>query len=101
MAIIARLIRNKRGTVLAMCDEKLLGKRYSEGKLVLDLIKYRAFYEGEKLDRSSDELKKMISEAGSINAVGENSIRVLQEFGYDVSVAKSVQNIPNLHVYKI
>jgi hypothetical protein len=101
MAVIARLIRNRKGAVLALCDEGLLGKKYSEGKVVLDLIKYRNFYEGEKLDQNSEELKKMISEAGSINAVGKNSVRLLQEFGYDVSAAKSVQNTPHLHVYKV
>jgi hypothetical protein len=101
MAVIARLITSSKGTILALCDDGLLGKKYSEGKMVLDLIRYRSFYEGEKLDESGEELKKMISEAGSINAVGEKSIRVLQEFGYDVSAAKSVQKVPHLHVYKI
>ena len=101
MAIIARLIRNAKGTVLAICDENLLGKKYSEGKVVLDLIRYRAFYEGEKLGEGSEELKRMVSEASSINAVGKDSVRVLQEFGHDVSAAKSVQNIPHLHVYKL
>ena len=101
MAVIARSIRSRRGTVLAMCDEELLGKKFSEGKAVLDLIKYREFYEGERLDESSEELKKMISEAGSINAVGKKSIRMLQEFGYDISAVKSVQKVPHLHVYKI
>jgi len=101
MAVIARLIRNRNGTVLAMCDEGLLGKKYSEGKAVLDLIKHREFYEGKELDESDKELKKMVSEAGSINAVGKKSIRVLQEFGYDVSATRSVQKIPHLHVYKV
>jgi len=101
MTIVARLIKSNKGIILALCDEGLLGKKYSEGKMVLDLIRYRAFYEGEKLDESSEELKRMISEAGSINAVGKNSIHVLQEFGYDVSAAKSMQNMPHLHVYKI
>ncbi|VVB73245.1 Uncharacterised protein [uncultured archaeon] len=101
MAVMARLIKSRKGNVLAMCDEGVLGKKYSEGKIVLDLIKHRGFYEGEALDESSEELKRMISEADSINAVGKRSVRLLQEFGYDVSAAKSVQKVPHLHVYKI
>lgn len=87
--------------MLALCDEGLLGKRYSDGKAVLDLKKYRDFYDGEKVDEGSAKLKSMILEAGSINAVGKDAIHLLQEFGYDVSMARIIQKVPHLHVYKI
>jgi len=99
--ILARLIKNRKGNVLALCDEGILGKRYTEGKSVLDLKKHKGFYEGEGFDAGNPKLKEMVSEADSMNAVGKESVRFLEGFGYDVSAAKTIEGIPHLHVYRI
>lgn len=99
--VIVRLIKSRRGIVLAICDAELLGNVYKEGKAVLDLKKYRSFFEGETIEDNKEKLNEMISEADSINAVGEESIRILAERGFDTSSVRQVQKIPHLQVYKI
>lgn len=101
MAIVAKLMRSAKGSVLAICDESLLGNTYKEGKVVLDLKKYRNFFEGETIDEKSEELREMISEANSINIVGEDSISILAKLGYDTSAVRKVSGIPHLQIYKI
>lgn len=56
--------------ILAICDKELLGNKYEETDVLLDLSS--DFYNGEEL--SNEELKNLIPKAYSINVVGENSV---------------------------
>ncbi|MBS3135399.1 DUF424 domain-containing protein [Candidatus Woesearchaeota archaeon] len=56
--------------VLALCDSSLLGKKFEEGKLRLDLS--GGFYRGEEV--SEKMLESMVSRAYILNAVGEESV---------------------------
>lgn len=67
------------GAIIAMCDEELIGRVLSGGKLTVDLAKYASFYKGDLV--SEAEAKRMVSaeEIHSANVVGERSVAVLVE----------------------
>lgn len=56
--------------VVAICDSKLVGKKFDEGKLQLDLSSN--FYRGD--ERSEDEIGQLVKDPCIVNLVGEESI---------------------------
>lgn len=56
--------------LVAMCDSGLIGKKFEEGKLQLDLSS--SFYKGE--EKSDDEIKELLKDAYMVNVVGELSV---------------------------
>ncbi|VVB66378.1 Uncharacterised protein [Candidatus Gugararchaeum adminiculabundum] len=92
----------QRKRILAACDEGLLGKKLSEGKIVMDLKKHRGFYEGEKTDGAGlvEEIKKRGID--SYNFVGKESVaagvkaKVMEE-----GCEQMVAGVPHVQVYRI
>lgn len=74
-------IINSYRDVVAICDEDLLGKKFSEEKKQLDVKE--SFYKGEI--KSSEEVKEIIriwaQEDATFNIVGEKSIQIAIETG--------------------
>ncbi len=95
------LKKSKKGTILAICDSELLGKTLKEGKLVIDLNKYRSFYEGKLISETDPSLEQIIKNADSINIVGKKAIETLKKFGLDVSGVKTIESIPHLQIYRL
>ncbi len=58
------------GRVVAACDEELLGQKFREGKLRLDVA--RSFYDGEYVDEGT--FLEVISMAAIVNLVGERAV---------------------------
>ena len=58
--------------VLAVCDDDILGKRFSEGELQLDLSSN--FYDGAKM--TEEETEKLFRSASIINFVGKKAVRL-------------------------
>src|SRR3989344_2324171 len=56
--------------LVALCDKDILGKRFEEGKLQLDLT--GSFYKG--MAREEKDILKELSRDCLINAVGEKTI---------------------------
>ena len=82
--------------VIAVCDSGLLGKKFEEGDLVLDVNE--DFYEGKKVseDELKEIIKEMIEEDATFNIVGENSIKIAIECGLiDDDFILRIQNIPH------
>jgi len=100
-----KVMINGRETFLAMCDEELLGKRFAAGKRVLDLDKYRGFYEGESFNEREESAQKQIEtylkSATSVNVVGKRSMALLKKLGYDTETAAEIQNVPHLQIYSL
>lgn len=65
--------------VLAVCDEDLVGKKFEEGELFLDVNV--EFYKGEK--KNKGEVLELLREdtIPNINVVGKNSVDVAIEAG--------------------
>jgi len=68
-----KLHKKGNDVVLAVCDEELLGKYFTDGKLRLHIKE--DFYGGSKVGR--EELLKALKEATIINAVGERSVSIV------------------------
>jgi len=61
--------------IIAVCDEELLGKKFTQGKMQLDVKE--SFYNGESMNE--DDLVLMLQEAdrddSTFNFVGEKSVK--------------------------
>ncbi len=62
----------KGGTLVAVCDEDILGKKLEEGRKYLDLT--GDFYNGEK--KNPKETADLMRNADLINLVGEQAIKI-------------------------
>ena len=87
MIIAKKHITADNRLILAICDKELLGNKYEENDVLLDLSS--DFYNGEEL--SDEELKSLIPKAYSINTIGEKS----------VAICISLEVIEQDHVKKI
>ncbi|MCL5100471.1 MAG: DUF424 family protein [Candidatus Marsarchaeota archaeon] len=87
------------GTVLAMCDQELIGNIYSEGKLELDLKSYSEFYVGELINE--EEVETYIEgELYSANIVGKRSVGIVVSKGIvSRDDVKEVGGVPFVHIY--
>jgi len=89
-----------RQAILAAADISVLGKKYSTGALVLDLAKFRSFYEGETTDVG--ELAAAIKSCDSANLVG--SLCVESAINAGLAGRESIVvigGIPHLQLYRI
>tara|TARA_Y100000310_G_C20572000_1_gene758536 strand:+ start:752 stop:1048 length:297 start_codon:yes stop_codon:yes gene_type:complete len=81
--------------VIAICDSELLGKKFKEGKMELDLT--GEFFNGD--DKTEEEILEIIQDSGkedaTFNIIGENSIKTgLKAEIIDEKGIKRVQGIP-------
>lgn len=58
--------------IVAICDGELIGKKFREGKLCLNVSEH--FYKGEK--KSIEEIEKMMTIADNLSIVGKKSIKI-------------------------
>jgi uncharacterized protein len=63
--------------IFAICDEDLVGKKFSEGDLMLDVSEQ--FYKGEK--KTNAEVKEILASAFNINLVGKKTIDFALKLG--------------------
>jgi hypothetical protein len=76
--------------VLAICDKDLVGKKFSDSILQLDLSS--SFYKGK--DMSEKELSSLIKKAHILNIVGDKSVNYAIKKGFVSNVIK-IKNIPH------
>ena len=79
--------------LIAVCDNNLLGKKFEENDLQLDLSSN--FYKGEEL--GEDQLLTLIKSSYLINSVGEDSVK----FGLKIGAVNQkdiikIKNIPHV-----
>jgi uncharacterized protein len=89
-----RIIKSKRD-VVAVCDSELIGKRFEEGKMQLDIKE--SFFSGKEMNEEETikVLEKMADEDATFNIIGEKSIEAALKAGIiaEESVCK-IQGIP-------
>ena len=80
-----------------ICDEELLGKTVSEGKLKVHLSK--SFYSGESVDKG--EALRLIRVCSIVNLAGERVVNLALEnqIGAREAVRK-IEGVPFLMIYK-
>lgn len=82
-------------TVIAICDENLLGKKFNEGIKCLNITE--SFFKGEKISKEEvSEIMKFESLDGStFNMVGKETISLAIEVGIiEKSAIKKIKDIP-------
>lgn len=101
MMIYFNLFKTPKGTMIAMCDQELMGKVLKEGKIEIDLVKYGAFYKEELI--SEEEAKKRIDPSVySANVVGNRSVGILIEKGIiKKGDVKTIQGVMYVHLFKV
>jgi len=85
-------------SVVAVCDEDILGKKFFENDLVVDVDS--DFFGGKPV--SLDEVVDAVRGATSVNAVGNDVVGLLVDRGV-VSAAgvKVVDGVKVAHVYRV
>ena len=89
--MILKLHKKDESIIAAVCDSDLLGKKYEEGNLQLDLTS--DFYNGEEKDNMT--VGDTIRNADHVNLVGENAVKLgLEEGIIDEEHIKKIAGIP-------
>jgi hypothetical protein len=84
--------------LLAACDEDLLGRRFEEGALRIEVSE--SFYGGFKA--SLDELVEYMGEATIMNLVGKNVVSKAVEAGYvHPEAVIRISGVPHAQVVSI
>jgi len=87
-------------TVVAACDNELIGQVFEEGDAVLDLKTYESFYRGE--EATAEEVAGALADCDSANLVGKEAVRVALEKGLaNEEDVRYIKNVPHLQLYRI
>lgn len=85
-------------TVVAACDEELLGQTFREGKLKLEVKE--SFYKGNHAN--CEELSKALGEATIANLVGEKTINCAIKCGaIDKDNVIHIEKIPHAQMVRL
>ncbi len=84
--------------LVAACDLALVGRRFEEGELCLELR--AAFFEGEKVDRAL--FLKVLALATIANLAGEETVGAAVEAGFvDPGCILRVQGVPHAQIVRM
>ncbi len=93
-----KIYRVQGEVIVAICDKELLGKRFEEGEIVIDVKK--DFYGGSLIGR--DDAIRLLEEGTIINLVGKKIVSIAIEIGLvDKENVLVVKDVPHAQVYKI
>ena len=93
--IVKKHVSNRK-LVLAVCDSEILGRKFEEGDLQLDLTSN--FYKGE--EKKEEELLDLLKRGYVANIVGEKSIEILVRKGIIKSKeVKKISGVPYTQVF--
>lgn len=84
--------------LIGACDEELIGKKFEDGKLQIDVSK--AFYDGERI--SSEVLKRFLEEATIANLVGKETVKCAIDIGLvDPKCVLKIKGIPHAQMVRM
>lgn len=84
------------GRVVTICDSNLLGKTFTEGKIVLNVSE--RFYKGE--EKTEQEILSMITDDDVLNIVGEESCNfAIKHNLVDKDNVKKIGGVPHAQVF--
>ena len=76
--MFVKIHRNERDTILAACDEDIVGMTFRDGNARIDVSEI--FYKGESLDRTS--VAERMKNVSIMNLVGKDVVAIAIEEGY-------------------
>ncbi|MFH1840404.1 MAG: DUF424 family protein [Nanoarchaeota archaeon] len=84
-------------TVVAICDEDLIGKTLEDKKACIKVTK--RFYKGEK--KKEKEVAVILQEATNINIIGKKSIAFAIKQGVlDKEAVRKIKGMPHAQIYE-
>lgn len=72
MKFIVSIKNSTAGLLIVVTDNNLLGKKFEQGKLQLDLTKI--FYQGE--EKNEKEIKEILKKASHLHLTGERAVAI-------------------------
>lgn len=89
--MIVKIHERKDGSIVCVVDKELIGKKFEENDLQLDLNS--SFYKGEQ--KSAEEVGDLIRNAYGVNLVGEKTIKLAIDEGIiDENSVKKISGVP-------
>ena len=73
-----KIIETPKEIVVAVCDEDILGKKFEEGEIFIEVLE--SFYRGELMN--SSECVECMKKATILNLVGMNIVGMAIELGF-------------------
>jgi hypothetical protein len=96
--ISIKIYKQGNDLLIGACDEKLIGKKFEEGKFHLDVSKN--FYDGQRI--STQTLKKYLRDATIANLVGHETIKCAIELGIiDPECVIKIKGIPHAQMVRM
>jgi hypothetical protein len=96
--ISIKIYKQGKDLLIGACDEKLIGKKFTDGKFQIDVSK--EFYDGERI--SPGILKKYLADATIANLVGKETIKCAIELGLvDPECVIRIKGIPHAQMVRM
>jgi hypothetical protein len=96
--ISVKVYKQGNDLLIGACDEHLLGKKFRNGKLQIDVAK--PFYDGERIDKKT--LKKFLLDATIANLVGKETVKCAVELGLvDPDCILKIKGIPHAQIVQM
>ena len=84
--------------LIGACDEKLIGKKFTDGKFQINVTK--EFYDGKRVDLKT--LKKFLRDATIANLVGKETVKCAIEMGLvDPDCIIKIKGVPHAQMVKM
>ncbi len=98
MMCILKVHESSSEKIVALCDARVLGKKFFEDDLVLDVD--ADFFGGEKV--RADEVLSVVKDASNANIVGNDVVSLLVENGIIAPTGvKTVGGVKFAHIYRL
>jgi len=94
MKFIVKTHQGPHGNILVVTDKEILGKKFLENNLQLDLTK--EFYQGE--EKEPNQIKELAKSAYILHLTGEHSIQLFSDL-INKDRILIVEKIPHAEVY--
>lgn len=93
--ISVKIYKQGEDLVIGACDEHLLGKKFRNGKLQIDVAKH--FYDGERIDKKT--LEKFLLDATIANLVGKETVNCAIGLGLvDPDCILKIKGVPHAQI---
>jgi len=96
--ISIKIYKQGNDIIIGACDEKLIGRKFVEGKFQIDVT--REFYGGERI--STEVLKKYLENATIANLVGEQTVQCAIKMGLvNPDCVLKIKGIPHAQMVRM
>jgi len=96
--ISIKIYKHGNDILIGACDEKLIGKKFVDGKFQIDVTK--EFYDGERI--TAEVLKKYLENATIANLVGEKTVQCAIKLGLvDPDCVLSINGVPHAQMVRM